>query len=136
MFPRDYFIPYTILCCQITSPYVAIICLHKGCWFLLLHALQARDGNAISSDFAGVIKTWDITIGLCKDSFQTPALGGHYLGDTQMIEGRLISVQYVDLKPHIWISKQAMPWPVDWLWVAGISEVYANSLRIDRKSVV
>ena len=32
-------------------------------------SMQVRDGVAISSDGAGVVKTWDILTGLCKASF-------------------------------------------------------------------
>ena len=47
-------------------------------------SLQARDGIAISSDSAGMVKTWDILTGLCKASFQTPAQGYTYR-DAQLI---------------------------------------------------
>lgn len=36
--------------------------------------LQANEGIAISIDSAGVVRVWDISTGLCKDSFQTPAI--------------------------------------------------------------
>ena len=54
-----------------------------------LVSLQVRDGVAISSDLAGVVKTWDILTGLCKASFQTPAKG-HIWGDVQLVESRLL----------------------------------------------
>ena len=33
--------------------------------------LQAKDSIVITSDFKGMVKTWDISTGLCKASFQT-----------------------------------------------------------------
>jgi len=64
-------------------------------------SLQVRDGIAISSDNAGVVKTWDILTGLCKASFQTP-VPSNYWRDVQLIEGRLIVVWYDGLKISIW----------------------------------
>ena len=64
-------------------------------------SLQVKDGVAISSDEAGVVKTWDILTGLCKASFQTPAEGGTWR-DVQLIEGRLIVVWFEDTKVNIW----------------------------------
>ena len=63
--------------------------------------LQARDGIAISSDSAVVVKIWDIMTGLCKTSFQTPAKGYSHR-DVQLIGGRLIFVWYADQKIYIW----------------------------------
>jgi len=60
-----------------------------------------RDGVAISSDSAGVVKTWDILTGLCKASFQTPTKGRIWR-DVQLIEGRLIVVWHRDQKINIW----------------------------------
>ena len=53
--------------------------------------LKARGGIAISSDFDGVISIWDVSTGLCKESFQTPAKG-HHVGAGQIINGRLTFV--------------------------------------------
>jgi len=64
-------------------------------------SIQARDGIAISSDSAGVVKTWDISTGLCKTSFQTPAQNA-YWGDAQLIDGRLILVGLEQKKVYIW----------------------------------
>jgi len=64
-------------------------------------SLQVRDGVAISSDSAGVVKTWDILTGLCKAAIQTPAKGGTWR-DVQLIEGRLIVVWCKDQKICIW----------------------------------
>jgi len=64
-------------------------------------SLQARDGIAISSDSAGVVKTWDILTGLCKTSFQTPAEGDCWR-DAQLIDGKIILVWLKDEKVHVW----------------------------------
>jgi WD40 repeat protein len=37
--------------------------------------LQAKYGITITSDSDGMVKTWDISTGLCKASYQTPAKG-------------------------------------------------------------
>jgi len=64
-------------------------------------SLQARAGVAISSDDEGVVKTWDISTGLCKASFQTPAKG-YCRRDVQLIDGRPIIVWEENDKIHIW----------------------------------
>ena len=70
-------------------------------------SLQARDGIAISSDSAGVVKTWDISTGVCKTSFQTPAgeSDSWTTRDAKLIDGRLIFVWY-DEKVYIWESEK------------------------------
>ena len=68
-------------------------------------SLQARDGLAISSDSAGVVKTWDILTGICKASFQTP-VAAHLARAVQLIEGRLIVVWKEDTKIHIWDAEK------------------------------
>ena len=66
-------------------------------------SLQARAGIAISSDRNGVVKTWDLSTGLCKASFQTSVPEPKYWGlrDVQLVDGRLIFVWYEDDKIHI-----------------------------------
>jgi len=59
--------------------------------------LQAKDGITITSDSDGIVKTWDISTGLCKASFQTPAKCFHR-GDVQLINGRLIFVWILQWK--------------------------------------
>ncbi|KAF9643975.1 WD40 repeat-like protein [Thelephora ganbajun] len=54
-------------------------------------SLQVKDGLAFSVDSTGVVKTWDIVTGLCKESSKTPAKGIK-LGDMQLINGRFIIV--------------------------------------------
>jgi len=65
-----------------------------------LITLQAQDGIATSIDFDGVVKTWDISTGLCKASFQTPAKNPSSI-DVQLINNRLNLVYQQD-KIHIW----------------------------------
>ena len=67
-------------------------------------SLQTSAGIAISSDNDGVVKTWDLSTGLCKETFQIPAASGIGLseGDAQMVNGRLIFVWYGNKKIHIW----------------------------------
>ena len=62
--------------------------------------LQAKDGIAISSDSDGVVKIWDLSTGLCKASFQTPAKGP-CPRDVQLIGNRLVLVWYAAEKIHI-----------------------------------
>jgi hypothetical protein len=52
-------------------------------------SLQAESGIAITSDSDGVVRTWDISTGLHKASFQTPAKD-RPLRDAQVIEGRVV----------------------------------------------
>ena len=70
-------------------------------------SLQARDGIAISSDEAGIVKEWDISTGVCKASFQTPA-GDAYLGlrDAKLIDNRLVFVWYEGYKIYIWEAEK------------------------------
>ena len=72
--------------------------------------LQAEDGIAISSDSDGVVRTWDISTGLCKASFQTPAKGAKW-SDVRLINSRLIFVWYEDEKIHIWDVEKGGPPP-------------------------
>jgi len=66
--------------------------------------LQAKDGIAISSDSDGVVKIWDLSTGLCKTSFQTPAKGP-CLRDVRLIDSRFILAWHADEKVHIWDAK-------------------------------
>ena len=69
-------------------------------------SLQATDGIAISSDKAGVVKTWDILTGLCMASFQTP-IGDKTWRDAQLIEGRMTCV-WLDWgdELHVWDTEK------------------------------
>ena len=63
--------------------------------------LQARDGIAISTDSEGVVRMWDLSTGLCKALFQTPAKGS-CLRDARLIDNRLALVWHADYKTHTW----------------------------------
>ena len=76
-------------------------------------SLQARAGVAISSDLAGVVKTWDLSTGLCKESYQT-VVGDCAWRDTWLIGSRLIIAWFKDSQIHICdIYKNEPLWTVD-----------------------
>ena len=87
-------------------------------------SLQARAGIAISSDKEGVVRTWDISTGLCKTSFQTPAKG-YCNKDVQLVDGRLISVWHQDHEIHIWDIEKA-----ESLWTGFLRSYQFKSFRI------
>ena len=66
-------------------------------------SLQAKDGLAFSLDSEGVVKTWDILAGWCKETCTTPAKDAEY-GDMQLIGDRLIIVwsKYQEKVNHVW----------------------------------
>jgi WD40 repeat protein len=66
--------------------------------------LQVRAGIAISSHADGMVKTWDISTGFFKASFQTPA--DDVWRNAQMIDGKLITLRYQDDKMHIWDTNE------------------------------
>jgi len=68
---------------------------------IMFITLQVNDGIAISVDSAGVVRVWDILTGLCKTSFCPPAQPSH-MGDMQLIDNKLIFVQYPDMDICIW----------------------------------
>jgi len=88
-------------------------------------SLQAKDGLAFSIDSVGVVKTWDILTGLCKESFKTKA-GYFSFGDMQLISGRLIIVWQGGYRGvlHIWDAEK------DKLQKVDPSCQYTSSLRI------
>ena len=63
-------------------------------------SLQAKDGIVITSDLGGMVKTWDISTGIHKASFQTPARNDGR--DIQLINERLIMVYHVNGKIYVW----------------------------------
>ena len=63
--------------------------------------LRTEDGVFFSSDLGGMVKTWDISTGLCKTSLQTPARNPHK-SDVQCVNDKLIFVWHADKKIHIW----------------------------------
>jgi len=68
-------------------------------------SIQAKDHIAISSDKAGVVRTWDISTGLCKSSIKTSA-GPQSHRDIQLIDGKLLIVWCTRRKIHIWDTKK------------------------------
>ena len=62
--------------------------------------LQAKNKIAISSDLDGVVRIWDLSTGICKATFQTPAQGS-CLRDVQLIDSRLIFAWHTNRKIHI-----------------------------------
>jgi len=66
-------------------------------------SLQAKDGLAFSVDLAGVVKTWSILTGLCKESCETQAKDIHG-GDVQLIDGQLIIVGYKEVPDQDWVA--------------------------------
>ena len=70
-------------------------------------SLQSKDMLAFSIDSTGVVKTWDILTGLCKESFKTEANEIHY-GDMQLISGRLIVVwcKWYRNEIHVWDAEK------------------------------
>ena len=63
--------------------------------------LHAKDDITITSDSDGVVKTWDISTGHCKASFQTPAKG-HCRRDVRLIDDKLKLVWWAGQMCHIW----------------------------------
>ena len=74
--------------------------------------LQAKDGIAISSHSDGVMRIWDISTGLCKESLQTPAQEPNW-SDAQLINRRLICVWHKNEKLHIWGVGDGEPQVID-----------------------
>ena len=68
-------------------------------------SLQAIDGVAVSIDLVGVVNIWDISTGLCKASFHTPAKTSTNR-DAQFVDGRLVLVWYSDGKICTWDSEK------------------------------
>ena len=79
---------------------------------ILSVSLQARAGIAISSDRSGVVKTWDISTGLCKESLQTPARG-YAWRDVQLIDGSLTIVWFQNNEIHGWDTNKGKLWTVN-----------------------
>jgi len=69
-------------------------------------SLQPRAGIVISSDEDGVVKTWDLSTGLCKATFQIPAIKDMGVGDAKFLDGRLIFAWYKDMKICIWDTEK------------------------------
>jgi len=67
--------------------------------------LQEKAGIAISNHSDGIVRIWDISTGLCRASFQTPAKDCHWM-DTHLTDGGLISVWCTDGKICIWDTEK------------------------------
>jgi len=68
--------------------------------------LKAKNGPIIPSDLPdGVIKTWGVSDGLCKEYLQIPAEYSHQ-HNIQLIDSKLIFVWYADKKINIWDAKK------------------------------
>ena len=75
--------------------------------------LKSQEGIAITNDSEGIIKTWDISTGICKASIQTLARDPDG-SDIQLVNGRVVLVWCVDKKMHAWDTENGeLPWQVD-----------------------
>jgi len=75
--------------------------------------LQAEDGIIITSDSNGMGRIWDISTGIRKASFRTPANASQYR-DIRLIDGRIIIVWHTDREIRIWdIDKGELPQTVN-----------------------
>ena len=88
-------------------------------------SLQAKDSLAFSIDSLGVVKTWDISTGCCKESYKTQ-IGNNYYADIQSISNRLIIVCARGFRQEIdvWDAEKGK------LHTVGISSGYTWGLRI------
>jgi len=73
-------------------------------------SLQAKDELAFSVDSAGVVRTWSILTGLCKESIETQVKDIE-MGDIQLIDGRLAIVgckgsSDQGWKVHVWDAEK------------------------------
>ena len=76
--------------------------------------LQAKDGITVTSDERGVVRIWDISTGLCKETFQIPTPRDFLSIESQLVDGRLISVWGTrDTGVHIWDAKEQRTIVVD-----------------------
>ena len=63
--------------------------------------LQTDDGIAITSNSDGVVRTWDVSTGICRETSRTPAKNPSW-SDAWLINSRLISIWLEDKKIHTW----------------------------------
>ena len=104
--------------------------------------LRVKDGIAISSDSAGVVKKWDISTGRCDASFETPATGKR---DVQLLGDRLVVVWYdwrigAPGKIRVWdVEKEDLLWTFGQFWSEvldlRISEDGSMVFLLDRQSI-
>ena len=78
--------------------------------------LESKERVAITSDSEGIIKVWDMSTGICKVSFQTPAKDSRER-DLQLVNGRMIFVWCTGGKIHMWdVENGELLWEVDVPW--------------------
>ena len=85
-------------------------------------ALQAKDNITITSGSDGIVKVWDISTGLCKNSYQTPAIYTSCI-DVQLIDGRLICVWYEAGMINMWDSEKGELWKVKSEYVFNLQSI-------------
>ena len=74
--------------------------------------LQSKEGIAITLDSEGKIKTWDLSTGIHKMSFQTPVKSSHEW-DAQLVNSRMLFVCHVYWKIQMWdAGKEELQWEV------------------------
>jgi len=88
-------------------------------------SLQSKDGLAFSVDSAGVVRTWNILTGFCKESFETQAKDIS-AGDIQLLGDRLTIIGYKEDQKEIcmWDAEQGE------LQTVGENSVIPRGLRI------
>ena len=107
---------------------------------ILSISVQSKEGIAFTSDSDGLVKTWDISTGVCKISSQTPAKNFHKR-DAQLVNGRVAFVWYTCEKIHVWDTENGellweadAPWRVDDLRISGdgfrVFGLYAPSIWV------
>ena len=75
--------------------------------------LQEKGGVFVSHDLDGMVKTWDISTGLCKSSLWSPAKDTEW-SNARLVDGRLILVWHADEKIHIWdVEKEELLHEID-----------------------
>ena len=78
--------------------------------------VKSTEGIAVTSDSDGVVKSWDISTGVCTTSSQTPAKNPHR-ADIQLVNGRVVFVWYIDEKVHVWDTGNGeLLWEADGPW--------------------
>ena len=87
-------------------------------------ALLSKEGVAITCDSDGVIKTWEISTGICKKYSQS--LAKHFDGwDSQLVNGKLVIVWLSWGTVHVWDTEDEQL-----LWDTTIIGVYEGYIKI------
>jgi len=68
-------------------------------------SLPTNEAIAVSCNSRGVVRTWDISTGICKASFRTPAQGIRW-GAAELIDGRLIFGWCTQDKIHLYDTEK------------------------------